>query len=48
VLIGGSPLSATRIAEETGMDPVRVEKSLVALEKEAFIARRGRRYLIRA
>jgi len=48
VLIGGSPLSAARIAEETGMDPVRVEKSLVALEKEAFIARRGRRYLIRA
>lgn len=48
VLVGESPLSAARIAEETGMDQARVEKNLVALEKEAFIARRGCRYLIPA
>ena len=48
VLVNGSPLSAVRIAHATGMDAERVKKNLAALEKEAFIERRGRRYLISA
>ena len=47
-LVNGSPLSAVRIAQATGMDAERVKKNLVALEKEAFIERRGCRYLISA
>ena len=48
VLVNESPLSAARIAQETGMDAARVKKNLVALEKEAFIEKKGRRYLIPA
>ena len=48
VLVNGSPLSAVRIAHATGMDAERVKKNLAALEKEGFIERRGRRYLISA
>jgi A/G-specific adenine glycosylase len=47
-LVNESPLTAARIAQETGMDTARVKKNLVALEKEAFIERRGHRYLIPA
>ena len=48
VLVNGSPLSVARIAQETGMEAARVKKNLGALEREAFIERRGRRYLIPA
>jgi A/G-specific adenine glycosylase len=48
VLVNGSLLTAARIAQETGMDAARVKKNLVALEKEAFIERKGRYYLIPA
>ncbi len=47
-LVNESPLSAARIAQETRMDAERVKKNLVALEKEAFIERKGRHYLIPA
>jgi A/G-specific adenine glycosylase len=45
-LVGESPLSAARIVQASGMDAARVKKNLAALEKEAFIEKRGRRYLI--
>jgi len=47
-LVNGQPLTAARIVQTTGMDAERVKKNLAALEKEAFIERRGRRYLIPA
>jgi A/G-specific adenine glycosylase len=46
VLVGESLLTAARIVQAAGMDAARVKKNLVALEKEAFIEKRGRRYLI--
>jgi A/G-specific adenine glycosylase len=45
-LVNESLLSAARIAQETGTDAARVKKNLIALEKEAFIEKRGRCYLI--
>jgi len=48
VLVRESPLTAVRIVKATGMDAERVKKNLAALEKEKFIERRGRRYLISA
>ncbi len=48
LLVGEPLLTAARITQATGMDAARVRKNLAALEKEAFIERRGRRYLIPA
>ena len=48
VLVRESPLTAARIVRAIGMDAERVKKNLAALEKEEFIERRGRRYLISA
>jgi A/G-specific adenine glycosylase len=47
-LVDESSLSAVRIVQATGMDAARVKKNLAALEKEDFIEKRGRRYLIPA
>jgi A/G-specific adenine glycosylase len=47
-LVSRSPLTAAQIAQEARMDTARVKKNLIALEKEAFIEKRGRCYLIPA
>ena len=47
-LVAGSPLSAAGIVRATGVEAARVEKNLLALEREAFIERKGRRYVLRA
>ena len=45
-LVAESQLSAARIVKSTGLDPERVKKSLVALEREGFIRKRGKAYCI--
>jgi A/G-specific adenine glycosylase len=46
VLVKESPLSEARIVKRTGVDAERVKKNLVQLEKEGFIKRKGKTYLI--
>jgi A/G-specific adenine glycosylase len=46
VLVKGRPLSEVRIVKEAGMDAERVKKNLAALEKEGFIIKKGRSYVI--
>jgi len=46
VLVKGSPLTAARIAKETGMDAERVRKNLEQLAQEGFIVKKQDRYLI--
>jgi A/G-specific adenine glycosylase len=45
-LVAEASLSAAEIVKETGMDRERVIMNLVDLEKEGFIRRQGRRFLI--
>lgn len=47
-LVAESPLSAARIVRATALEKARVERCLVALAREGFIERQGRRYLLRA
>jgi A/G-specific adenine glycosylase len=46
VLVAGKPLTAARIAKETGRDAERVKKNLADLEREGFIKKKGRTFLI--
>jgi A/G-specific adenine glycosylase len=46
LLVKEPSLTAAGIAEETGVELVRVEKNLVDLEKEAFLEKKGCRYRI--
>ena len=46
VLVKGSPLTATSIVKETGMDAERVRKNLDQLAQEGFIVKKKDRYLI--
>ncbi len=48
VLVKDSPLSAAQIVKLTGMDKERVRKNLVQLEKEGFIQKNGRTFLLGA
>ena len=45
-LVAGTPLTAARIVQETGMDAERVGKNLTALEREGFIRKKGSIYTI--
>jgi A/G-specific adenine glycosylase len=45
-LVAESPLSAARIAKRIDMDPERVRKNLVQMEKEGFIKKKERTYFI--
>jgi A/G-specific adenine glycosylase len=45
-LVKESPLTQARIVKITRMDPERVKKNLVQLEKEGFIRKKGRTYCI--
>ncbi|HSB32889.1 MAG TPA: A/G-specific adenine glycosylase [Nitrospirota bacterium] len=45
-LVAGSPLSAAEIVKKSGMDRERVIKNLADLEREGFIRKQGRNYLI--
>jgi A/G-specific adenine glycosylase len=45
-LVAGASLSAAEIVKKTGMERERVIMNLVDLEKEGFIRRQGRRFLI--
>jgi A/G-specific adenine glycosylase len=45
-LVKESPLTQARIVKITRMDPERVKKNLVQLEKEGFIRKKGRAYSI--
>ncbi len=44
VLVRESPLSGPQIARKAGMEPERVKKNLLQLEKEGFIQKRGSSY----
>jgi A/G-specific adenine glycosylase len=46
VLVKKSPLSALTIVKKSGMDPERVERNLVQLEREGFIVKKGKTYRI--
>jgi A/G-specific adenine glycosylase len=46
VLVAGKPLTAARIAKETGRDAERVKKNLADLEREGFIKKKGKTFLI--
>jgi len=46
ILVNGSPLSGLQIVKKSGMDAERVKKNLVDLEKEGFIRRKGRVYVV--
>jgi A/G-specific adenine glycosylase len=46
VLVKESPLTSAGIVKKTGMDPERVKKNIVQLEKEGFIRKKGRTYCI--
>jgi A/G-specific adenine glycosylase len=46
VLVAMAPLTAARIVKETGMDTKRVKKNLTDLEREGFIKKSGRSYVI--
>ncbi len=46
VLVDESPLSAVRIVKKIGMDPERVMKNLVQMEKEGFIRKKGRTFAL--
>jgi len=45
-LVGGKPLTAGRIVQETGMDADRVKKNLIQLCKEGFIRKKGRTFTV--
>ncbi len=45
-LVGASSLTAAQLVKETGMDTGRVKKNLLQLEKEGFIRKKGRSYLL--
>ncbi len=45
-LVAEAPLTAAQITTRTGMDPERVKRNLVQLEKEGFIRKRGRVYSV--
>ncbi len=45
-LVKESPLIQSQIVKMVGMDPERVKKNLVHLEKEGFIKKKGRKYFI--
>jgi A/G-specific adenine glycosylase len=45
-LVEGSPLTEGKIVRTTGMDPERVKKNLVQLEKEGFIKKKSRTYFL--
>jgi A/G-specific adenine glycosylase len=45
-LVKDSPLTQTQIIKKTGMDGERVKKNLAQLEKEGFIRKKGRTYLV--
>jgi len=45
-LVDESPLSAARIVKKIGMDPERVRKNLVQMEKEGFIRKKGRTFAL--
>jgi A/G-specific adenine glycosylase len=46
VLVKETSLSEARIVKRTSMDPERVKKNLVQLEKEGFIRRKGKTFLL--
>ncbi len=46
VLVKESPLSMPQMVRKTGIEPERVKKNLLQLEKEGFIQKRGRNYLL--
>ncbi len=46
VLVEASPLSGPQIVKKVGMDAERVKKNLADLEKEGFIRRKGRVYVM--
>ncbi len=46
VLVTESPLTQAQIVRRTGMDPERVKKNLLQLEKEGFIRRKGKTHCI--
>jgi A/G-specific adenine glycosylase len=46
LLVKESPLSRAQIVRKTGMDSVRVKSSLVQLETEGFIKKKGRIFLL--
>jgi A/G-specific adenine glycosylase len=46
ILVAGAPLTLAQIVKRSGMDPERVKKNIVQLEKEGFIRKKGRTYCI--
>ncbi len=46
LLVKKSPLSVTQMVRRTGMDAERIKKNLLQLEKEGFLKRKGKTYLI--
>ena len=45
-LVKEAPLTAAQIVKKTGMDPERVKKNLVQLEREGFIKKKGRMFTL--
>jgi A/G-specific adenine glycosylase len=46
LLVEESPLSETQMVKRTGIEPERIKKNLLQLEKEGFIKKKGTRYFI--
>jgi len=46
ILVNEAPMSALQIVKKSGMDVARVKKNLADLEKEGFIRRRGKVYVV--
>jgi len=46
ILVADPPLTFAQIVKGSGMDPERVKKNLLQLEKEGFIRKKGRRYCV--
>jgi A/G-specific adenine glycosylase len=45
-LVKEAPLTASRIVQKTGMETEKVKKNIVQMEKEGFIKKKGRMYII--
>ncbi len=45
-LVAGRPMTRAQLVKRTGMDAERVERNLLRMEKEGFLRRKGRSYII--
>jgi A/G-specific adenine glycosylase len=46
ILVTGPPLTSSQIVKKSGMEPERVRKNLLQLEKEGFVRKNGKTYCV--